>query len=145
MLLLCDALNSFAQHAGELTTWGAGNLPPVLLGDCARSYRAVRFFRASCEEPKNPALRTTLVTLSVLVRSVLSINHRLTSEDASYERAGPRHGAGLLFFGVRGGAEPRRADAETEQQGSGAMATQSLYQVMQVCSSKSFDNPVCFA
>ena len=34
---------------------------------------------------------------------LLSINHRLTLEDFSYEPAGPRRGAGLLFFGVRGG------------------------------------------
>ena len=47
------------------------------------------------------------------MRSVLSINHRLTLEDASYERAGPRHGAGLLFFGVQGGARSR----ERAQQG----------------------------
>ena len=43
------------------------------------------------------------------MRSVLSINHQLTLEDASYERAGPRHGAGLLFFGVRGARSRERA------------------------------------
>ena len=53
--------------------------------------------------------------LSVLVRSLLSVNHRVTLEDASYERAGPRHGAGLLFFGVWGGARSR----ERAQQGGG--------------------------
>ena len=51
--------------------------------------------------------------LSVLVLSLLGINHRVTLEDASYERAGPRHGAGLLFFGVRRGARSR----ERAQQG----------------------------
>ena len=99
------------QHAGELTTWGAGNLPLVLSGDCARSYRAVRFFRAPCEDLKISHCVRRSLRLSVLVLSLLGINHRVTLEDASYERAGPRHGAGLLFFGVCGGAEPRTCSA----------------------------------
>ena len=130
---------------GYAATWGSLRPGTDAVEVHCANVQGCTIFSCVVRGSQKSCTAQTLVTLSVLVRSVLSINHRLTLEDASYEPAGPRHGAGLLFFGVRGGAEPRRADAETEQQGSGAMATQSLYQVMQVCSSKSFDNPVCFA
>ena len=70
------------------------------------------FVRRARTQKSRTAVRRSL-RLSVLVLSLLGINHRVTLEDASYERAGPRHGAGLLFFGVWGGARSR----ERAQQG----------------------------
>ena len=96
---------------GYAATWGSLRPGTDAVEVHCANVQGCTIFSCVVRGSQKSCTAQTLVTLSVLVRSVLSINHRLASKDVSYEPAGPRGGAGLLFFWYRGGAGPRTRSA----------------------------------